>query len=268
MCEPAIRKSREYMPHHLLREVAADSNTELTSSDDVSHGHWPPLASDVSGLATTASLSGTPHRGLRYQPHAGATLDFLRGAKCTTHGFAASITESCFGAVHRSVERTRVTDWLTRSQQRTWLTYMRVYHRLEYEMNRQLQAEFDLSLGDYTVLNALSNATGHRMQLTSLATLIGWERSRLSHHLLRMTKRGLVDRLQSNIDGRATDAALTATGRKAIKAAAPHHVAWVRRLFFSDLSTAQERELADILTSVYETILREGTLPRPIEFSG
>jgi DNA-binding MarR family transcriptional regulator len=158
-----------------------------------------------------------------------------------------------------------VTDWLTPSQQRTWLTYMRVYHRLEYEMNRHLQTEFDMSLGDYSVLNALSNSTGHRMQLTTLATLIGWERSRLSHHLLRMTKRGLVDRLQSDTDGRATDAVLTPAGRKAIKAAAPRHVAWVRQLFFSGLSTVQERELADILTSVYETILREGTLPGPLE---
>ena len=83
---------------------------------------------------------------------------------------------------------------------------MRLYHRLEYEMNRHLQAECGLSLGDYTVLNALSNAPGHRLQLTSLATTIGWERSRLSHHLLRMTKRSLVQRITSNSDRRATDA--------------------------------------------------------------
>jgi DNA-binding MarR family transcriptional regulator len=161
-----------------------------------------------------------------------------------------------------------MTNWLNPSQQRAWLAYMRVYHRLEYEMNRQLQADFGLSLGDYTVLNALSNAKGHRMQLTSLAILIGWERSRLSHHLMRMTQRGLVDRLQSNIDGRATDAMLTTAGRKAIKTAAPSHVAWVRHLFFSDLDKAKERELGDILTSIYETILREGTLPAPAESSG
>jgi DNA-binding MarR family transcriptional regulator len=161
-----------------------------------------------------------------------------------------------------------MTNWLNPSQQRAWLAYMRVYHRLEYEMNRQLQADFGLSLGDYTVLNALSSAKGHRMQLTSLAILIGWERSRLSHHLMRMTQRGLVDRLQSNIDGRATDAMLTTAGRKAIKTAAPSHVAWVRQLFFSDLDKAKELELADILTSVYETILREGTLPVPAESSG
>lgn len=34
------------------------------------------------------------------------------------------------------------------AQQRAWLSYMQVYHRLEYEMNRQLQSECGLSLGD------------------------------------------------------------------------------------------------------------------------
>jgi DNA-binding MarR family transcriptional regulator len=140
---------------------------------------------------------------------------------------------------------------------------MQVYHRLEYEMNRQLLAECAMSLGDYTVMNALSSTDGHRMQLTSLATMIGWERSRLSHHLQLMTKRGLVERVQSETDGRATDAALTDRGWKSLKVAAPKHVAWVRRLFFSDLDSGQEVELADILSAVYETILREGTLPRP-----
>ena len=156
-----------------------------------------------------------------------------------------------------------MSSWLTPSQQRTWLSYMQVYHRLEYEMNRQLLADCGMSLGDYTVMNALSIADGRRMQLTRLATMIGWERSRLSHHLQRMTKRGLVDRVQSETDGRATDAVLTDAGWESLQAAAPKHVAWVRRLFFSDLDGGQEAELAGILTAVYETIMREGTLPRP-----
>ena len=156
-----------------------------------------------------------------------------------------------------------MSSWLTPSQQRTWLSYMQVYHRLEYEMNRQLLADCGMSLGDYTVMNALSIADGRRMQLTRLATMIGWERSRLSHHLQRMTKRGLVDRVRSETDGRATDAVLTDAGWESLQAAAPKHVAWVRRLFFSDLDGGQEAELAGILTAVYETIIREGTLPRP-----
>ncbi|MDY6997703.1 MAG: MarR family winged helix-turn-helix transcriptional regulator [Actinomycetota bacterium] len=153
--------------------------------------------------------------------------------------------------------------WLNESEQRTWLNYMRVYHRLEYEMNSHLQSECGLSLGDYTVMNALSQYPGRRAPLTALATAIGWERSRLSHHLQRMTKRGLVDRVRSETDGRVTDAALTAGGWETLRRAAPLHVARVRSLFFADLSGEQEADLADILSTVYETILRAGTLPRP-----
>lgn len=152
---------------------------------------------------------------------------------------------------------------LNASQQRTWLNYMRVYHRLEYEMNRHLLAECGLSLSDYTVMNALSQAPGRRAQLTALATTIGWERSRLSHHLQRMTSRGLVDRARSQTDGRAIQVALSDTGWDVLRSAAPLHAAWVKSLFFSDLDARQEKDLADILAVVYDSILREGTLPRP-----
>jgi DNA-binding MarR family transcriptional regulator len=152
---------------------------------------------------------------------------------------------------------------LTRSQQEAWVNYMRVYHRLEYEMNRQLQQECGMSLSDYTVLNALTNAPRRRAQLSSLATVIGWERSRLSHHLQRMDRRGLIERVPSEEDGRATDAALTELGLEQFRAAAPKHAAWVKKVVFSDIDGGQEAELADILATVYETILRLGTLPRP-----
>lgn len=48
-----------------------------------------------------------------------------------------------------------------------------------------------------------------------------------------------------------------------LRSAAPLHAEWVRTLFFSDLDTRQDEQLADILATVYESILREGTLPRP-----
>lgn len=152
---------------------------------------------------------------------------------------------------------------LNPSQQRAWLSYMRVYHRLEYEMNRHLQAECGMSLGDYTVMNALTNAPRGRAQLTSLAITIGWERSRLSHYLQRTSMRGHVERVPSDTDGRATDVVLTDGGWRAFRAAAPKHAAWVKQVFFSDLKRGQEKALADVLSAVYESILRHGTLPRP-----
>src|SRR6267154_3950279 len=118
---------------------------------------------------------------------------------------------------------------------RAWLAYMRVQLRMNYEINRQLQRDRYLSLADYHVLNALSNAPEHKLQVTDLAALIGWERSRLSHHLRRLSERGLTKRVQSTEDGRATDAVLTKKGLDAMVDAAPGHAMLVRKLFFEPL---------------------------------
>jgi DNA-binding MarR family transcriptional regulator len=125
--------------------------------------------------------------------------------------------------------------WLSARQLQAWRAFMRVQMRLNYEMNRQLQSDSDLSLADYHVLNALTDAPGGRLQVSDLAALIGWERSRASHQLRRLCERGLTQRIPSAEDGRATDATLTKAGREAIHAAAPAHVALVRRLFFDPL---------------------------------
>jgi DNA-binding MarR family transcriptional regulator len=151
--------------------------------------------------------------------------------------------------------------WLAPEQQRAWLAYMRVQLRMTYEMNRQLQSEHDLSLGDYDVLVALSNAEDGRLQLTTLAATIGWERSRVSHHLKRMAARGLVDRCPSTIDRRATDAQLTDTGRAKLRAAAPDHVEVVRELFFAGIDEQLLPALTEALEQAYARILDKGTLP-------
>jgi len=152
---------------------------------------------------------------------------------------------------------------LTPEQQETWLAYMRVMLRLSYEMNRQLQTDSDLSLPDYDVLNALADSPGGRLQLTGLATRLGWERSRLSHHLQRMSARGLVERAPSEQDRRATDAVLTGAGLDALRRATPGHAELVRRMFFDGLDPALLTPLRSALEQVHEQVLAHGTLPRP-----
>lgn len=78
-----------------------------------------------------------------------------------------------------------------------------------------------------------------------------------------MAARGIVDRAPSDTDGRATDATLTERGWKALSGAAPKHVALVRELFFSGLPADRTADLGDLLGEVYQTILRQGTLPTP-----
>ena len=152
---------------------------------------------------------------------------------------------------------------LTEAQQDTWFAYMRLLLRLTYEMNRQLQTDSDLSLSDYDVLNALADSPGHRLQLTTLATRIGWERSRVSHHLQRMSARGLVERLPSERDRRATDAVLTEAGRDVLWSATPGHVALVRRMFFDGLDGELLEPLRTALEQIHDHVVAHGTLPRP-----
>src|SRR5579863_3566123 len=121
-------------------------------------------------------------------------------------------------------DRSRSGLWLSPSQLRVWLAFMGVQQRLGYEMNRQLQADSELSLADYDILNALSGVAGHFMQVGALAAQIGWERSRVSHHAKRMQSRGLVQCDVAASDRRATEVRLTPDGQRAIVDAAPGHV--------------------------------------------
>ena len=152
---------------------------------------------------------------------------------------------------------------LTPEQQETWFAYMRVMLRLGYEMNRQLQTDSDLSLSDYDVLNALADSPGGRLQLTVLATRIGWERSRASHHVQRMSARGLLARTPSEQDRRATDAVLTPAGLAALRAATPGHAALVRQMFFDGLDPDLVPVLRTALDQIHEQVLATGSLPRP-----
>lgn len=144
---------------------------------------------------------------------------------------------------------------------------MRVQLRLTHEMNRQLQADSNLSLPDYDVLNALRYAAGGRMRITALAAQIGWERSRLSHHVRRLEKRGLVECRLATADRRATEVTLSDEGWDEITRASSGHIDLVRRLFFEGLPDELLGPLTVGLESVYDNIIDRGTLPAPADES-
>ena len=156
--------------------------------------------------------------------------------------------------------------WLEGDEQRAWLAYIRIQLRLAYEMNRQLLADSGISLQDYDVLAALSVADEGRMPITVLAAQIGWERSRVSHHVRRMSARGLVTCGPSAADGRVTEVTLSGDGRRALEEAAPGHVDLVRRLFFGGLPAGLVGPLGDALESVYANIIKQGSLPPPVDW--
>lgn len=138
----------------------------------------------------------------------------------------------------------------TSAELRTWREFIETVEALRWRLAGRLQSESSLSPGDYEVLLALSEADGHRLRPSELATVIGWERSRLSHHLGRMEKRGLVGRDPCAADGRGAEVALTADGADCFRRATIPHLRAVRELFIDALSPEQLAAADDIATTL------------------
>ncbi|MEV0224938.1 MarR family transcriptional regulator [Streptomyces sp. NPDC050704] len=151
------------------------------------------------------------------------------------------------------------TRWLTPPEQRAWRAFVGVHQKLPGALARTLQDCGDLSIADYVVLVALTDAPDGLRHFQDLANVVQWERSRMSHHLRRMAKRGLVSRVECPKDGRGVHVVVTPVGRAAIETAAPQHVATVRRLIIDPLSP----EELDTLTALCERILDRLETDRP-----
>jgi DNA-binding MarR family transcriptional regulator len=147
-----------------------------------------------------------------------------------------------------------MTRWLTDDELAAWRGLRDMTSRLDARINRELQAQSGLSLPDYAVLVPLSEAEDDRLRAFELADAIGWEQSRLSHHLSRMHKRGLVDRTDCDADRRGAFVVLTEAGRQAIEAAAPAHADFVRALVFDALTPAQVQTLKALSQTVLQRL--------------
>lgn len=142
--------------------------------------------------------------------------------------------------------------WLSDDEQQVWRDYLTMTNLLQAEMNRQLQRDCGLSLADYDVLVAVDEQPGCR--ISALGDRLGWEQSRISHQLRRMSDRGLVERTGATDDRRAATVDLTRTGRDALRAAAPGHAALVSATVFTDTTQADLKAVGRWTATVLEKI--------------
>ncbi|MEU1275112.1 MarR family transcriptional regulator [Streptomyces sp. NPDC005799] len=147
--------------------------------------------------------------------------------------------------------------WLTPEEQHAWRSFIRLHDRLWGRLARRLQAESHVSSADFAVLVELSEAPDGRRRILELARVLEWEKSRMSHHIARMVKRGLVVRDECPDDGRGAFVVITDAGREMIEAAAPRHVETVRELFLDHVTPAELRTLARISERVVEKLEAE-----------
>ena len=132
-----------------------------------------------------------------------------------------------------------------------------MHSRLLTRLNQGLQEGAGLSLADYDVLVALTDAADQSLRMGELGEQLHWEKSRLSKQLSRMAARGLVVRRECLEDRRGAYVDLTPAGRDAIETAAPDHVGAVRRMVFDQLSSREVAQLVATYDKVLSALDRE-----------
>ena len=120
--------------------------------------------------------------------------------------------------------------WLTDDQQRAWRAYLLGSSVLSERLDAQLR-EHGLDLAEYEILVTLSEAADRQLRMAELADAVHQSRSRLTHTVTRMEKRGLIERTTCPVDRRGVWANLTEAGYHLLAEAAPSHVECVRRNF-------------------------------------
>lgn len=140
--------------------------------------------------------------------------------------------------------------WLDDRESRAWRALQMMNMQLDAALARRLAADSCLSYPDYAVLVALTDRPDGRMRLFELSSDLGWEKSRLSHHITRMAARGLVVKERCDADRRGAYVVVTDHGRREIESAAPGHVEAVRELFIDHVDPDQLEVIAEVAESV------------------
>lgn len=135
--------------------------------------------------------------------------------------------------------------WLDDEQMQAWLALVKVITRLPIELDRQLQADADISHFEYLVMAGLSEAPERTLRMSQLAQFTEGQLPRLSQVAARLEQRGWLTRRSDPCDGRSTLATLTDDGIAKVVATAPGHVERVQQLVFDPLTRAQTRQLRD-----------------------
>ena len=142
--------------------------------------------------------------------------------------------------------------WLDDEEQHLWRLMLAASTKIFRTIDDRLQAGSGLSSPEFSVLVSLSEADGRVLRLRELCENLGWDRSRASHQVTRMEKRGLVTKEKCPGDARGVLVTITDEGMSRLEAAAPVHVETVRRLVFDHLNEKRQGQLREVLTEVVE----------------
>ncbi|OZQ67704.1 MarR family transcriptional regulator [Paenibacillus sp. VTT E-133280] len=121
-----------------------------------------------------------------------------------------------------------------------WNMWKGSFKRIFGRVVKELSERTGLSEGDFGILDRLIQFGDGKLRQQELADSMNWDKSRLSHHLTRMEKRGLVKRGPLDAD-RGVQVIITSAGKAALDEALPI-VSMAIRKYFLDQLTDQDIE--------------------------
>ena len=104
-----------------------------------------------------------------------------------------------------------------------WRTLAALHGIIDATLERALQSEHELSVVEYTVLDALSRQHGWHMRMQQLARAAALSASATTRLVTRLEQRGLLTRILCQEDRRGIYTELTPTGEALLRAARPTH---------------------------------------------
>ncbi|MCI4010090.1 MarR family winged helix-turn-helix transcriptional regulator [Brevibacterium sp. ZH18] len=118
--------------------------------------------------------------------------------------------------------------WLSTVDQKAWRNYLTGHQLLAAQLDKELREKHGIGMPEYEILVRLSEHDDRMMRMALLASDTTMSRSRLTHCVARMEKRGLLERSAIPEDGRGVNCVMTDAGWTLLTAAAPTHVSGVR----------------------------------------
>lgn len=127
------------------------------------------------------------------------------------------------------------------------------------KISADLEKKAGISAVEFNLLGKIETMGSTPVRQKTLADSIHWEKSRLSHLLTRMERRGLVARKAQG--ARNTTVSISTAGRRTLRSARPVHAESVRKNLLGFMTDGE----AEVILRVFSQI--SGTRPAVVDIS-
>ncbi len=133
---------------------------------------------------------------------------------------------------------------------RAWRTFLYAHAQVRRQLERELQAEQAMGLGEYEVLLTLAYSEARRLRMSELADRLALSRSGATRLVDRLEGDRLVERMSCESDRRGQWAQLTESGLERLRTASPTHLRGIGEHFLDRIPVGELQALRATLNRV------------------